>query len=102
MFNLRKDQDNARTLGRALSKGADLGGAFDKHDRGNVSSIKHSDLGIGKRACLIFSVINVHQFVEEYYSIFSKNSIGTGNAFFTESLHSLGEEKVYYSMCMCA
>ena len=48
MFNLRKDQDNGRTLGRALSKGADLGGAFDKYARANVSSIKHSDLGMLK------------------------------------------------------
>ena len=48
MFNLRKDQDNARTLARALSKGADLGGAFDKYARANVSSIKHSDLGMFK------------------------------------------------------
>ena len=48
MFNLRKDQDNARTLARALSKGADLGGAFDKYARANVSSIKHSDLGMLK------------------------------------------------------
>ena len=41
-----------------LSKGADLGGAFDKYARGNVSSII-SDPGMFK-----IIVINVQHFVE--------------------------------------
>ena len=77
MFNLRKDQDNARTLARAPRKGADLGGAFAKYTRGNVSSIKHSDLGMCDKCSPICIIL---------YCL--------GLRFCAESLYSLGEETV--------